>query len=162
LVINSTFHLRWAVDALPLRYSPFFFGQSLTFESALHIGLHRDKLGTFVDKVRESIQALQGAVRILSLGLDYRRYSKFDWLTPRVHWMIDGSVKVTAPPHPPVSEEDCRFCFDFVIEAAMRLQEFDYELEDPWREQMQQMQQAQAAQAQQADSAGKGEQQDTD
>lgn len=127
--------------------SPFFFGQSLTFESAFSLGLRGDKLGTFVDKVKESVEALQGAVRILSLGLDYRRYSKFAWLTPHTAWMAGGNLHVTGVPHPPVSEEDCRFCFDFVIEAAMRLQEFDYELEDPWRAQMQQMQAQQAAQA---------------
>jgi hypothetical protein len=126
------------------RYSPFYFEhQSLLDES-------------FTGSVKESIEALQNAVRILCLGLNYRRFTKFDWLTPRVYWMYGGNVQVNPPPHPPVTEEDCRFCFDFVIEAAIQLQEFDYELEDPWREQMRQVQ---AAQAQQEGATGQEEQQ---
>ena len=112
------------------RHSPFFFGESFVFESAFNIGVKDQKLGAYIDKVKKSIEALQGAVRILSMGIDYQRYSKFKWLTPAVSWMYGGNADVSKPPHPPVSEEDCIFCFNFVIDTALRLQEFDYELDD--------------------------------
>ena len=138
------------------RRSPFYFGQSLTFETSFHMGVKDRKLASFIDKVQESVKALQSAVRILSLGLDYRRYVKFNELVPKVVWMLDGSVHVLERSNLLRTEEDCRFCFDFVIEAAIRLQEFDFELEDPLRERMQQ---AQALQAQQEGATGQDEQQ---
>jgi len=95
-------------------------------------GFNRDRMGEFVDKVKESLVSLQGAVKILSLGIDYRAYIKFKLLTPHVslrqdgEWEVDREVqgsKGTA------TEEDVQFCIDFVIESAISLQELDFTLE---------------------------------
>lgn len=49
--------------------SPFFFGKSMSFLSSFHMGIsHRDKLADFVDHVKESIEAIQESVKVLSLG----------------------------------------------------------------------------------------------
>jgi hypothetical protein len=37
-------------------------------------------------------------------------------------WTIEETVRATPP-----TAEDCRFCFDFVIDSALRLQEFDFD-----------------------------------
>lgn len=68
-----------------------------------------------------------GSIRILSLGLDYRRYIRFQQLVPEVfknaNGMYDYSIiKVEKP-----SIEDYKFCFDFVIHSAIHLGEFDFE-----------------------------------
>jgi len=121
--------------------SPFFFGRDMTFQSSFFLGFRRplagsgfdrDGMAEFVDKVRESLLSLQSAVKILSLGIDYRRHIKFKLLTPHVsldehgEWAVNremrGSKGIPA-------EEDVQFCIDFVIESAISLQELDFVLE---------------------------------
>lgn len=76
-------------------------------------------------------KALQDAVKILSLGLDYRRYSRFRLLTPTVLRIVGGKYKIQwikqdlerIP-----NTEAVQFCIDFVIESAIILQEFDFEV----------------------------------
>src|SRR3990172_2519838 len=41
-------------------------------------------------KVKESLEAVQEAIKILALGSDYRRYSRFLYLTPRVNLSVTG------------------------------------------------------------------------
>lgn len=121
--------------------SPFFFVRDMTFLNSFHLGLDGlvagprfDEHGMreFVDKVRESLQSLQGAVKILSLGIDYRRYVKFKLLTPHVsldehrEWAINRETR-GAKGIP--TEEDVQFCIEFVIESAISLQELDFILE---------------------------------
>jgi len=113
--------------------SPFFFGESLTFLNSffMHID-RREKLSEFIDKVKESIEVLQNAVKILSLGIDYRRYVKFRLLTPIILKTIGGGYQICRMPYgskgiPTV--EDVQFCIDFVIESAITLQEFDFSIE---------------------------------
>ena len=114
--------------------SPFFFGESLTFLSSFHMGIDRSKerkLADFVDKIKESVEALQVAVKILSLGVDYRRYVKFRLLTPHIDRALAGNYLISrgnwgekgVP-----SVEDVQFCIDFVIESAVILQEFDFNI----------------------------------
>ena len=114
--------------------SPFFFGESLTFLSSFHMGIDRSqerKLADFVDKIKESVEALQVAVKILSLGVDYRRYVKFRLLTPHIDRALAGNYLISrgnwgekgVP-----SVEDVQFCIDFVIESAVILQEFDFNM----------------------------------
>jgi len=121
--------------------SPFFFVRDMTFLSSFHLGLdglmagpNFDEHGMreFVDKVRESLISLQGAVKILSLGIDYRRYIKFKLLTPHVsldehgEWAINREMRGSKGIP---TEEDVQFCIDFVIESAISLKELDFTLE---------------------------------
>lgn len=119
--------------------SPFFFGESLTFLNSFFMGINRSqvgKLADFIDKVKESVEALQNAVKILSLGIDYRRYVKFRLFTPSILRTIDGTYHIQRTRYgskgiPTV--EDVQFCIDFVIESSVTLQEFDFSIEGHWR-----------------------------
>ena len=105
--------------------SPFFFGGSLTFVGSGYIGDTMVKM--IPDEIIQSIEALQNAVNILSLGLDYRRYAKFRLLTPIVMRFIGGKYSIQRiNVKKEVTEEEIRFCINFVIESAVLLQEFDY------------------------------------
>ena len=97
--------------------SPFFFGPRF-FRSD---GLARDRS---FDQFRESIEALQDAMKILSLGIDYRRYARFRLYTPIVHWKYDPEW---LPGQAVATAEACGFCLDFVIESAIQLQGAEYE-----------------------------------
>lgn len=118
--------------------SPFYFGRQMTFLSSFFMGLGRGsasdterKLADFVDQAKESIEAMQNAIKMLSLGLDYRKFSRFQWLTPRVERMADGQLMVLggAGESGKPSQDDARFCLNFVIESALILGEFDYTID---------------------------------
>lgn len=113
--------------------SPFFFGKSMAFLSSFHMGIpHRDKLADFVDHVKESIEAIQESVKVLSLSLDYRRYARFHLLTPIVLrlWAGEGKMNYNLSRISRIipAKEDAQYCIDFVIESAVELQEFDFEV----------------------------------
>lgn len=119
--------------------SPFFFGESFTFLSSFHMGVDRTqavKLAEFIDKVKESIKVLQDAVKILSLGIDYRKYVKFRLFTPRLLRMANGNYHIARIQYGSKgtpTAEDVQFCIDFVIESSITLQEFDFSIEGNWR-----------------------------
>lgn len=109
--------------------SPFFFGKSLTFNNSFHMGIKEQNLSEFIDKVKESIESMQEAIKILSFGFDYRKYTKFTLLTPHVFQVISGDYKLSQNARKPErSKEDCNFCLDFIIECAIKLNQFDYSL----------------------------------
>lgn len=111
--------------------SPFFFGSDLTFQNSFFMHMQDRELGRFVDKVKESIESIQQAIKILSLGFDYKKYAKFKLLTPHVIIHYDGTHNVLDTPSKisPTLEE-CKFCFDYVIESAIRLQDFDFDTKE--------------------------------
>lgn len=117
--------------------SPFFFGRSLTFHNAFFMGIDRldRKLGQYVDYVKESIEAMQDAIKVMALGIDYRKYSKFKKLVPLAQRTVGGKFVLQrmwregeAP-----SVEDAQFCLGFVVESALALAEFDYSTNEEWR-----------------------------
>jgi len=90
-------------------------------------------LSEFVDKVKESVESLQNVVKILSLGVDYRKYVKFRLFTPYVLKMLNGSYviqRVQRGSNGIPTKNDVQFCIDFVVESAITLQKFDFSIEE--------------------------------
>ncbi len=115
--------------------SPFYFGESLSFHNSFFMGFKEfdqpqefQRLGEFVDKVGESIEQMQFAIKIISLGIDYRKYVQFNYLTPKATLMRNGEVVCEMMSNYLKDEyptEELEFLVDFVIESAMKLQEFE-------------------------------------
>lgn len=117
--------------------SPFFFGHDLTFQNSFFMGLNEfggdQKLSQFVDRVQESIKAMQSAIKILALGLDYRRYTRFKLYIPSVVRNMNASYRSlprlnNGGVQP--TKDDVQYCLDFVVEAAIHLHEFDYDVSE--------------------------------
>lgn len=87
------------------------------------------------EEVTMTSNAIRNILRISAMGIDYRKYALFDFITPRVietcgigddkyakeeleHFELTKSIK----------QEDCRFCIDFVVDCALKLQEFDFNI----------------------------------
>jgi len=122
-------------NSMPPRGSPFTFIESFSSigSSDMNLGDKQRKLADFVEKVIGSLGSLQDALRFIVLGIDYRRYAKFRWLTPIVDkslsgkWFYSHNSRSTS-----LSVEECRYCFDFVIESALRMQSFELDLDWSW------------------------------
>jgi len=113
--------------------SPFFFGDTVRSFDRFHSAFSAEhkKLRDFADKVSESIGAIQTAIKILSFGIDYKKYVRFNSIVSCVDVLISDSGYV----HPykkrevKLSKEELDFCINFIVESALKLQEFDFELE---------------------------------
>jgi len=106
--------------------SPLFFGEPLTFESSYFIKPENQRLASFIDKVKSSVEAMQSAIKVMSLGLDYRKYAKFKILTPCVFRTASGRYTVEIDSRKEnITVEDSKFCYDFVIESAIKIQDFE-------------------------------------
>ena len=104
----------------------FSFGPSMHFMSASQIGLRGQELhrvGEFVDAARESIEELQNAVRILSLGINYKKYVKFRSRLPIVMRMMGGNYVIQTMERKEIDHDYIEFCIMFVVECAIRLDE---------------------------------------
>jgi hypothetical protein len=103
--------------------SPFFFGQDLSFAVYNNPFQSQDVL--------ETVKRLQSAMKIISIGIDYRKYSQFMLFTSRRAWCSpDGTYEVHRRSRTTESptKEDIEFCLDFVIESSIILTEFDFEV----------------------------------
>lgn len=117
--------------------SPFYFGKDLTFLSSFYIGIGHDwndkvgeKLGEFVDKIKESLDGLQKAVKIMSFGIDYKKFVKFKLLTPIIRKTVGGGHRAEIWGKKKWTKENCQYCIDFVLDSSLKLQEFDFDLDE--------------------------------
>jgi len=114
--------------------SPFFFGDSVTSFDSFHLAFSSEhkKFKDFVEKVSKSIGAIQTAIKLLSFGIDYKKYVRFNSTVSSVQVSISESGRVVSYKHGEVklSKEGLDFCINFIVESALKLQEFDFELEN--------------------------------
>jgi len=92
-----------------------------------------------IDGLESSLSELQDAVEIIGLGIDFRKYTKFDLLKPRIKkvstWFDPGKSKEKMWTYKIIkndcgskgepTSQDVQFCIDFIIECAIILQEFN-------------------------------------
>ena len=104
-------------------YSPFSLGTAISnFDF---------DLGESGRSIKESIDALKEAIKIIGFGIDFKRYGMFKYLTPHVYQYVGGRYEVSSineDASKTMTADKIRFCIDFVIESALTLQEFDYGL----------------------------------
>jgi len=86
--------------------------------------LVRHVYGVFDDMSRQLLRVSE-ALRILALGIDYRRYLRFQRLTPTPRIAFDGHVSRGWAWEELPSPQECGRCIDFVIDCAIRLQQLD-------------------------------------
>jgi hypothetical protein len=85
--------------------------------------------------INSAVEQMRRAIYVLAVGLDYRRYARFAMLVPPMSWTwkLDGKPRLEGEPNPVpglhLSDDEYQFCKQFVIEAALRLAEMDFDLD---------------------------------
>ena len=77
----------------------------------------------------DTIISLQSPIKIIALGIDYQKYIRFKLIAPSIYADQDGwspsiyqtTIDMSKNHRPKMNE--CLYCFNFVIEIAIRLQE---------------------------------------
>jgi hypothetical protein len=106
-------------------HSPFFFGSDMTFHKSFFMKIDNDEISKFIDDVQEAISAMQSAIKILSFGFDYRKFTKFNLLTPGYVKTFGGFI-LNEKNETLYTVDNIKWCCDFVIECCILLQNFDY------------------------------------
>lgn len=84
-----------------------------------------NELAQFAKAIDRELDVLHQQVRLVSLGIDYRRYIRFQRLAPSVSRTMDGIYHVDREAQGQ-SSQDYLFCSQFVIECALRIQEIQF------------------------------------
>ena len=84
-------------------------------------------LSNFAHQMEKSIEYVDTALTIISLGINYRKYDKFTFLTPKINKRLERRFPVKIG-EDNLNKEDVQFCIDFVIESAIAIQEFDFDI----------------------------------
>jgi len=85
----------------------------------------------YVEKSNNAIEELQHLIKLIGFGIDLKRYARFAHYMPITHEMADHSYKSHVKSADELSKEVLDFCIIFVIESALILQEYDYEISTP-------------------------------
>lgn len=88
-----------------------------------------ERLGKSLKEVGETVNINMGrideSIKILSLGIDYRKYRKLMSLIPVVYRSANGKVIMSKPKYEKNElANNTQFAFDFVLECALKVQDF--------------------------------------
>jgi hypothetical protein len=80
-----------------------------------------------IKNVSKKIGSIEETLRYIILGIDYRKYVKFSSIAPGIYQTANEDYHVywTNDDEDDVTEDDARFCINFVIETAIYLQNYN-------------------------------------
>lgn len=111
--------------------SPFHLGKDMRFSSSFTEEIRdKPKLVDFVKRTSDSLNKIQKRLKIISFGIDYKKYIKFDLLTPVVSKTLGGEYVLEMFGKKIWSKENCQYCIDFVTDCCLKLQEFNFDIQE--------------------------------
>lgn len=90
-------------------------------------------------QVTKTTNEIRDILKVTSLGIDYKKYALFNFLTPHVkYWRSPTGEDGYTPDSESyykkivrtIRKEDCRFCIDFVVDSSLKLQEMQFDVND--------------------------------
>ena len=89
------------------------------------------------EQVTKTSNEIRKMLKVTALGIDYKKYVLFDFITPKIILTCGPmGTKYVAEPQKHFEEtksvktKDCQFCIDFVVDSALKLQEFDFNIHE--------------------------------
>ncbi len=132
-IIAIAFHIlleNYEKDKKVYELSPFRIGVDLDREMDFSNG-YTENRGLY--NLTKTVKRIQEVLKIMILNLDYLKYLKFRLLTPdyvvyaknvrfKPMWFAGREKK-------DFQKDDVEYCIEFVIESALKIQEFDFEID---------------------------------
>lgn len=92
-------------------------------------GLDYD-LEKLFDKLIDGVKAVDTTVTLIGIGVDLRRLSRFRMLTPQITRYAMGHRGTDEPVRKALrTDQDFNYCRDFIIDTAMHLAVFDFDVD---------------------------------
>jgi len=112
--------------------SPFKVCEDIKSSFNLNLGLDK-KLNKYIDSVNKSLSNIDDAIKIIGFGIDYKKYIKFKLLSPYIQALHnkDGrKYESISSTEILLNHKNCMFCFNFVIDSALKLQEINFDISE--------------------------------
>ena len=109
--------------------SPFNFGNRNYYGAFSTFGISDTNTINAIEGLEKSISSISEALKIVSVGIDYRKYIKFKILTPHIYY-TSGGRQIANNKKMELNMSNCQFCIDFIIDVSLHLQDFDFRLEE--------------------------------
>jgi len=107
-------------------YSPFSFGRLEFLTGLSEIGQFSRNIYESINTLKNSTIKMQNVLRVISFGIDYIKYIKFNSITPIICYSLKSKEPVAGSINEEeISSDNFEFCRDFIIESALKLQEHD-------------------------------------
>lgn len=91
----------------------------------------KDPMKKFVDELNDNLVSLEKNMKILAFGINFNEYVKFRMIIPDVVWFLGSrEPEVMFRGDDTINENEINFCINFIIESALRLKRFDFEIPD--------------------------------
>jgi hypothetical protein len=114
------------------RQNPFSFGPTINLLSSGQVRIRDPEIigmKKYADSVQATLRRMQETIRILALGIDFKKYMRFKSNLPNVVQTTDGKFHVNrivySSEWSPPDKQYVDFCILFVVECAVRLNESD-------------------------------------
>jgi|GEM_PF-2733072 len=89
----------------------------------------KDPMKKFVDELNDNLFSLEKNLKILAFGINFNQYAKFRSIVPDVIWFLGSrEPEVMFRGDETINVNELNFCLNFIIESALRLQQFDFEI----------------------------------
>lgn len=107
-------------------------GQKINNKYEYLVGQSGREVEWFKD-ITKTTNQMREVLKITALGIDFKRYSVFQFLTPEVYRDISGdysptSLRKQSERGLKIDGGNCQFCIDFVLDCSIKLQEFDFDV----------------------------------
>ena len=111
------------------------YGKSPTFHFSLGYDLHSSsdmykmdgKIRDLQESFGRALNNIEKTLDILTLGITYQKFAKFDSITPN-YTRTYGGCTLNKWQDIEYNNDNVKWCFDFVIECCIKLQEYDYKV----------------------------------
>ncbi|HUU87949.1 MAG TPA: hypothetical protein VMX17_09360 [Candidatus Glassbacteria bacterium] len=108
----------------PLLLDDLFIGSMLMW---YHPHMPDSPTKTLAIELEKVINNVKKILKFIVLGIDYKKCVKFKIITPSTALMDDGSYKFFLNQNS-LTKDEFDFCFNFIIESTLKLQEFSAEI----------------------------------
>lgn len=85
------------------------------------------------EAIEAAIEALDWNLKLVGLGIDLRKYGRFNALTPTVSYMMNGGRSFSVREGWARGQDDFEFCRDFVVTTALHLDEYSFSTVERWK-----------------------------
>lgn len=83
------------------------------------------KLGQMILELGAELDSIRKYLTVLALGIDLAKYTRFLRLVPRITQSQSGGLQAKLLPSNEFTPEGYRWCSEFVIESAFRVEQFE-------------------------------------
>jgi len=105
----------------------YFFTNDFGFRTQADMFIDSKNIRGFSQYVKDSLESIEKILDILTLGINYQKFTKFHLMTPNFTRTFGGGF-LNKWQDIGYNNENVKWCFDFVIESCIMLQELDFKI----------------------------------